>query len=664
MFQLFQLISVTVIIFDIFTRLVPITYASCLASSYHRCSNGFEIDYPFWFDSVSDTGYCGYPGLSLTCADEDGRGAMNISNHLYYVQYIDHAENILRVVDADIYRQPCPHPQHNVTLESTAWLDYSNDNEYITIFYNCTTYPRNVEQYNFSCTDNYFSSNSGRSYAFKETEIPKGFNWFGNCEESVVVPVSSNSFRYSNLTKVLQLGFDIRWSTPNDCNDCEHSDGSRGMCLYRKTTSNGLPVQCACGDDHKYLFDRTCPLNSTYLDEKKFKTASQGMPTGIKVIIGVSTGAGGLLLIFLFLIYRQKFCMLYYLMISHRKNKTESKTNVEVLLKSYGCLTLQRYRYSDIKKITNFFKDTLGQGAYGRVFKGKLDNGCLVAVKVLNESKGNGEEFVNEVATIGRTNHVNVVSLLGFCYEGTKRALVYEYMPNGSLEKFIYNEKISSTGSSALGWEKLYQIALGIARGLEYLHRGCNTRILHFDIKPHNILLDQDFCPKISDFGLAKLCPTRESIVSMVGARGTIGYIAPEVYCRNFGGVSHKSDVYSYGMMVLEMIGGRKNIDATMNNNSEVYFPHWIYNHLKLYIKVEGTVSIKIEGSGETFENEAAKKMIIVALWCIQTHPVDRPSISNVVEMLEGQLEDLLMPPNPFQEPPSRFSPSSSINVV
>ncbi|KAF5197597.1 Receptor-like protein kinase [Thalictrum thalictroides] len=448
-------------------------------------------------------------------------------------------------------------------------------------------------------------------------------------------------------------------------NEVATIDGSRGMCLYDKTTSKGLPVQCACGDDHKYLFDRTCPLNSTYSDEKKIKTASQGMATGLKVIIGVSTGVGGLLLI-LFLIYRQKFCMFYYLMISHGRNKAKGPTNVEVLLESYGCLTLQRYRYSDIKKITNSFKDTLGQGAYGRVFKGKLsDNGQLVAVKVLNESKGNGEEFVNEVATIGRTNHVNVVSLLGFCNEGTKRALVYEYMPNGSLEKFIYNEKISSTGSPTLGWEKLYEIAIGIARGLEYLHRGCNTRILHFDIKPHNILLDQDFCPKISDFGLAKLCPTRESIVSMVGARGTIGYIAPEVYCRNFGGVSHKSDVYSYGMMVLEMIGGRKNIDATMSNTSETYFPHWIYNHLKLYIQVEGTVSIKIEGSGETFEDEAAKKMIIVALWCIQTHPVDRPSISNVVEMLEGYLEDLHMPPNPFQDPPSRFSPSSSsINVT
>ncbi|KAG5603868.1 hypothetical protein H5410_025360 [Solanum commersonii] len=141
-------------------------------------------------------------------------------------------------------------------------------------------------------------------------------------------------------------------------------------------------------------------------------------------------------------------------------------------------------------------------------------------------------------------------------------------MPNGSLEKFIYEER--SERVRQLDWPILYQIALGIARGLEYLHRGCTTRILHFDIKPHNILLDEDFFPKISDFGLAKLCMKKESIVSMLGARGTIGYIAPEIVCRNLGGVSHKSDVYSYGMMVLEMVGGRKNVDVGVDRTIQV----------------------------------------------------------------------------------------------
>ncbi|XVF09563.1 hypothetical protein REPUB_Repub07fG0104900 [Reevesia pubescens] len=190
----------------------------------------------------------------------------------------------------------------------------------------------------------------------------------------------------------------------------------------------------------------------------------------------------------------------------------------------------------------------------------------FATVKVLNTSKGNGQEFINKVASISRTSHVNVVTLLGFCLEGRKRALIYEFMPNGSLERFIYKEN-TLKDRQHLSTEELYKIVIGITRGLEYLHRGCSMQILHFDIKPHNILLDENFSPKISNFGLAKLCTREESIVSMLEARGTIGYIAPKVFCRSIGGVSHKSDVYSYGMMILEMVGGKRNLDVRLCND-------------------------------------------------------------------------------------------------
>ncbi|KAL6130273.1 hypothetical protein ACLB2K_068654 [Fragaria x ananassa] len=257
----------------------------------------------------------------------------------------------------------------------------------------------------------------------------------------------------------------------------------------------------------------------------------------------------------------------------------QNQLKIETFLEDYKALKPSRYSYADIKRITNQFEDKLGEGAYGTVFKGKLSSELFVAVKVLkNTNYGDGEEFLNEVGTMGHIHHVNVVRLVGFCADGFRRALVYEFLPNGSLQDFISS---ADNKNSFLGWDKLKDIALGIAKGIEYLHQGCDQRILHFDIKPHNVLLDQNFTPKVSDFGMSKLCAKDQSIVSMTAARGTLGYIAPEVFSRNFGNVSYKSDVYSFGMVLLEIVGGRKNIgDETMDQASEVYYPEWIYNLL------------------------------------------------------------------------------------
>ncbi|XP_020538014.1 rust resistance kinase Lr10-like [Jatropha curcas] len=327
----------------------------------------------------------------------------------------------------------------------------------------------------------------------------------------------------------------------------------------------------------------------------------------------------------------------------HRSNKKEkeNQARIETFLANYKALTPTRYSYNDLKRITTQFKDKLGQGAYGTVFRGKLSNEIFVAVKILNSSTGNGEEFINEVGTMGRIHHVNVIRLVGFCAEGYQRALVYEFLPNESLEKFIYSNDGDNNNHHSLGWEKLQDIALGIAKGIEYLHQGCDQRILHFNIKPHNILLDHNFTPKISDFGLAKLCSRDQSIVSMTTARGKMGYIAPEVFSRNFGNVSYKSDIYSFGMLLLEMVGGKKKVEVNFENTSQVSFPEWIYDHLDRGEEIR----IRIEEEGDT---KIVKKLTIVGLWCIQWFPVDRPCMTSVVQMLEGEGDDLAMPPNPF----------------
>ena len=316
---------------------------------------------------------------------------------------------------------------------------------------------------------------------------------------------------------------------------------------------------------------------------------------------------------------------------------------IEEFIQTQNNLAPIRYSYSNIKKMTKGFKEKLGEGGYGSVYKGKLQSGHFAAVKIMASSKTDGQDFINEVATIGRIHHVNVVQLIGFCVEGSKRALVYDFMPNGSLDKYIFPEKEENV---SLSIEKMYEISLGVAHEIEYLHRGCDTQILHFDIKPHNILLDKNFVPKVSDFGLAKSYPVDHSIVSLTAARGTRGYMAPELFYKNIGGVSYKADVYSFGMLLMEMAGRRRNLNVYAEHSSQIYFPSWVYDQLN-----EGKY-IEMEDATETEEGqELLKKLIIVALWCIQFKPIDRPSMNKVVEMLEGNVELLQMPPRPLLTP-------------
>ncbi|KAI3768102.1 hypothetical protein L2E82_18534 [Cichorium intybus] len=331
-----------------------------------------------------------------------------------------------------------------------------------------------------------------------------------------------------------------------------------------------------------------------------------------------------------------------------RQQGTAKNHQIEIFIRNYGTMAPKRFTFSEIKKMTNLFHEKLGKGGYGSVYKGQMPDGQLVAVKLLGKAIGEGNDFINEVASISRTSHVNIVKLIGFCFDRNKRALMYEFMPNGSLDKFLRGD------GSRLDWNTLFRIAKGSARGLEYLHQDCNTRIVHFDIKPHNILLDEEFIPKISDFGLAKLCKRKESIVSVTGARGTAGYMAPEVFFKSFGGASHKSDVYSYGMMVLEMTGAHKKKISNTTSMSEAYFPDWIYK------KVEDGENLGVDGVTTEEDEALARKMVMVSLWCIQSDPSDRPSISKVVEMLEGSYQSLQVPPRRFWSSPTRPAQATS----
>uniref|UniRef100_A0ACD5VKB5 Uncharacterized protein n=1 Tax=Avena sativa TaxID=4498 RepID=A0ACD5VKB5_AVESA len=353
----------------------------------------------------------------------------------------------------------------------------------------------------------------------------------------------------------------------------------------------------------------------------------------IKVIAATSSVA-------VFVVLLLTVATVLYLSLKTRYNE-EIHLKVEMFLKTYGTSKPMRYTFSEVKKIARRFKDKVGQGGFGSVYKGELPNRVPVAIKLLENTTGEGEVFINEVATIGLIHHANIVCLLGFCSEGTRRAVLYEFMPNESLEKYIFSHD-PNIFQRLLVPHKLLDIALGIARGMEYLHQGCNQRILDFDIKPHNILLDYNFNPKISDFGLAKLCARDQSIVTLTAARGTMGYIAPELYSPNFGGISYKSDVYSFGMLVLEMVSGRRNSDPSSESPNDVYLPEWIYE------KLINDEELALTSETTKEEKEMVRQLAIVALWCIQWNPRNRPSMTKVVNMLTGRLQNLQMPPRPF----------------
>ncbi|XP_049379586.1 rust resistance kinase Lr10-like isoform X6 [Solanum stenotomum] len=361
----------------------------------------------------------------------------------------------------------------------------------------------------------------------------------------------------------------------------------------------------------------------------EFSYSSWGLLELISVYL-VAKFVIGLPLVIAFLVYKFK-----------RRHLSMYDT-IEGFLQTQNNFMPIRYNYSNIKRMTRGFKEKLGEGGYGTVYKGKLQSGRDAAVKMLSKPKAGGQDFMNEVATIGKIHHVNVVGLVGYCVEGTKRALVYDFMPNGSLDKYI---STSQEGSPLLSFQRKYDIILGVARGIGYLHRGCDVQILHFDIKPHNILLDENFIPKISDFGLAKLYPTDKSIVTLTAARGTIGYVAPELISRSIGAISYKADVYNFGMLLMEMLDLKINEVANEEHSSQ-YFPYNIYDKFN-----KGKEIVVDEGANDD-EKKMARKLSLVALWCIQTNPIQRPSMSKVVEMLEGEVEALEVPPQTLQSQP------------
>ncbi|XP_047056458.1 G-type lectin S-receptor-like serine/threonine-protein kinase At2g19130 [Lolium rigidum] len=289
--------------------------------------------------------------------------------------------------------------------------------------------------------------------------------------------------------------------------------------------------------------------------------------------------------------------------------------------------SLMAFRYRVVQNVTKNFSDKLGGGAFGSVFKGSLAEGTMVAVKKLEGFRQGEKQFRAEVSTLGTVRHVNLIRLLGFCSERSHRLLVYEYMPNASLDRYL----LERTQQPVLSWSTRYQIALGVARGLHYLHERCRDCIIHCDIKPENILLSDTFVPKVADFGLAKLVGRDFSRV-LTTVRGTLGYLAPEWIAGT--AITTKADVYSYGMMLFEIVSCMRNVRQRHDNTVD-FFP--LMSAMKLSEgELEDLLDTRLGCNVDAAEVERACK---VACWCIQDEEGARPSMATVVQVLEGLVE-------------------------
>ncbi|XP_011022401.1 PREDICTED: probable LRR receptor-like serine/threonine-protein kinase At1g56140 isoform X2 [Populus euphratica] len=339
-------------------------------------------------------------------------------------------------------------------------------------------------------------------------------------------------------------------------------------------------------------------------------TRKEKSRTGMVVGISVSAGVVCLTLIF----------AVVYIM---RKKDSED----EEVFPGMGSRP-NTFSYAQLRAATDDFSPSnmLGEGGFGAVYKGLLSDARAVVVKQLSVASNQGmSQFITEIATISAVQHCNLVKLYGCCIEGTRRLLVYEYLENKSLDKNLFGKD-----GMHLDWPTRFNICLGTARGLAYLHEESSPRIIHRDVKASNILLDAELCPKISDFGLAKLYDDKKTHISTRVA-GTIGYLAPEYAMR--GHLTEKADVFGFGVVALEILSGRANSDYSLDDE-RVYLLEWAWT---LYESRQSL--LLMDPSVTEFDENEALRVIGVALLCTQASPAMRPTMSRVVAMFTGDIE-------------------------
>lgn len=316
----------------------------------------------------------------------------------------------------------------------------------------------------------------------------------------------------------------------------------------------------------------------------------------------------------------------------HRVSGNNRGNNTDISIELLDVDNMRLYTYKDLQVATGDFspENKIGQGGFGSVYKGLLKDGKLVAIKVLSaESRQGLREFLTEITVISDIQHENLVKLHGYCVEKDHRILVYGYLKNGSLDQTLLE---GGDCSIKFTWEIRKKICIGVAKGLTYLHEEVQPHIIHRDIKASNILLDEDFTPKISDFGLAKLFPSHLTHVSTRIA-GTQGYLAPEYAIR--GQLTRKADIYSFGILLLEVVSGRPNQNKRLPTEDQYLLERvWeLYREGELERLVDTSIGDK------NADMDEACRYLKIGLLCTQSLPKNRPSMSSVIMMLNDEMD-------------------------
>ncbi|CAL5342857.1 unnamed protein product [Camellia sinensis] len=445
---------------------------------------------------------------------------------------------------------------------------------------------------------------------------------------SLVTPISCDYSQYHTLLELKNTSYNFSFYEYLDeklaLEDCKTSclkNCSCKLALFVHTSANDSRQGCLLLSE---VFSLISNKGTTYEKVAVFLKVQNPIPSTINspqkksglvnIILGSNLGA------FFVVFFVVASCIFYF------KKKQESEDFDEFFVDQVPGIPT-RFSYEELRAMTSNFNDKLGEGGFGSVFQGTLSNGTKVAVKRLNGFGQVKKSFLAEVETIGSIHHVNLVRLIGFCAEKSYRLLVYEYMSNGSLDTWIFRRHQELT----LGWQSRRNIILDIAKGLTYLHEECRQKIFHLDVKPQNILLDEYFNAKISDFGLSKLIDKDQSQVETM-MRGTPGYLAPEWLNLI---ITEKVDVYSFGVVVLEMLCGRKNLDRSQPEEDM-----HLLSLFKRKVEEERLLDIVDKYNDDMQTNRAeVVEMMRVAMWCLQSDFSRRPSMSVVVKVLEGSID-------------------------